>query len=421
MRGSLQQRGKGRWAIILDLGHVTDPATGIRKRKQKWVSFKSTPTLSPRAQRKQAETKLNELVGKADRNEFVDASKVTLGEWLDTWLEKAVKPPRKRQSTYDIYRGIITGRIKPALGMIRLQALQALDLERYYADQAEGANVPKRRPLSLASLHLHHAILSSALKAAARNRLVYHNVAVDIEHKPHAQRQSDDIIAQSWSVEEARTFLTEAKAGGSQVAAFYALALDSGARRNELLGVKWADVDLETGTMAVVRQLVDSGKRKRGTARGIVSEPSFGPTKTGRSRVIDLGNETLQLLREHKQQQALLKMKNRDHYRDLGLVFAREWDHVRGRTESLGLPMPVNSLGDRVFKQLVKDAQVTAITFHGLRHTCASLWLKNGEPMKVVQERLGHSEIAITMNIYAHVTPGMQQAGARRVGALLHG
>jgi integrase len=412
VRGSLQQRGKGRWAIILDLGYVTDPASGARKRKQKWVSFKSTPTLSPRAQRKQAETKLNELVSKVDRREFVDASKLTLGEWLDTWVDKAIKPPAKRQSTYDIYRGIINARLNPALGPIRLQELQALDLERYYAEQSD---------LSGASLHLHHAILSTALKAAKRSKLLYNNVAADVERKPQATRHADDIIAQSWGVDDARAFLAAARKSGPQIAAFFALALDSGARRNELLGLKWADFDFETGTMAVVRQLVDSGKHKRGTAVGSTTEPTFGPTKTGNSRVIDLSAETIQLLREHKQQQALLKMKNRDHYRDLGLVFAREWAEVQGRTDLLGFPMPVSRFGEHVFKALTAAAGVRPIKFHGLRHTCASLWLKSGEPMKVVQERLGHSEIAITMNIYSHLAPGMQQAGARRVGALLHG
>jgi integrase len=411
MRGSLKRRGGDSWAIILDLGTVIDPATGLRKRKQKWVSFKNSTGLNAREQKKEAETKLNELVGAVGRQEFVDTTKLTLGEWLDTWVEKAVKPPRKRQSTYDSYHSVITGRVTPAIGMLRLQAVQALDLERYYADQCD---------LSPATLQLHHAILSSALKAAVRAKLVHRNVAADVDGKPHARRQADDVIAQSWSVDEARAFLAETSKAGAQLAAFYALALDSGARKGELLGLKWTDLDLEAGTVAVVRQLVDSGKRKRRAARGTVTEPAFGPTKTGRSRVIDLSPDTLQLLREHKRQQEL-KMKNRSVYRDCGLMFAREYADLYGRRDGLGLPLPPTGVGNRMFKQFVEAAQVRLITFHGLRHTCASLWLKAGEPMKVVQERLGHSQIAITMDIYSHVAPGMQQEGARRVGALLHG
>ena len=92
MRGSIKQRYEGSWSLILDLGYRTDPVTGLRKRKQKWVTFRGT--------KKQAETHLTELLRAANRGEFVEATKVTLGQWLLEWLEKAIKPPAKRINTY---------------------------------------------------------------------------------------------------------------------------------------------------------------------------------------------------------------------------------------------------------------------------------------------------------------------------------
>jgi integrase len=152
-----------------------------------------------------------------------------------------------------------------------------------------------------------------------------------------------------------------------------------------------------------------------------VTEPTFGPTKTGESRAIDIGPETVRLLREHRRQQAELKLQNRRTYHDLGLVFAREWADLYRHPDGLGLPLAVSVLGERTFARLTKDASLRPIKFHGLRHTCATLLLQAGAPMKVVQERLGHKKIAITMDTYSHVLPSMQQDATQRLAVLLHG
>jgi integrase len=104
-----------------------------------------------------------------------------------------------------------------------------------------------------------------------------------------------------------------------------------------------------------------------------------------------------------------------------GIVFAREWADLYRHPNSLGLPLSVGTLGERTFARLTKSADLRPIKFHGLRHTCASLLLLAGTPIKVVQERLGHKKVEITMGTYAHVLPGMQQSAAERLGSLLHG
>jgi integrase len=127
------------------------------------------------------------------------------------------------------------------------------------------------------------------------------------------------------------------------------------------------------------------------------------------------------LLRTHKQAQAEIKLRNRQAYRDHGLVFAKDWSDVGRRTDTLGDPLSVNNIRQREFLRLIQAAGVKRITIHGLRHTCASLLLAAGVPPNVVQQRLGHKSIEITLSVYAHVLPGQQQDAARRLGALIYG
>jgi integrase len=134
-----------------------------------------------------------------------------------------------------------------------------------------------------------------------------------------------------------------------------------------------------------------------------------------------LNAETIALLKAHKQHQAEFKMANRTTYHDFGLVFAKEYGELRTRKDLLGQPLQANNLGERSLDRLRKGADVRRIKFHGLRHACATLLLRAGEPVHVVAQRLGHSDVSITLNTYAHVLPDVQQGAADRLGAVLHG
>lgn len=405
MRGCLRQRYKGTWSIILDLGYQTDPTTGKLKRRQKWITVKGT--------KRDAEARLNALLHDIHKQQFVEPSKRTLGDWLDEWLEKVIKPS-KRLRTYETYRSVIERYLKPNLGTNPLQQLKAIDLEQYYArvreqriNRVQGSAI---KGLSIASIEQHHAIIHGALQAALLDDLIMRNVAKLVKSKPRRPEGQGEALLHCWESHEAKAFLTKAKEAGQQAAAFYALAVDSGMRKAELCGLKWADVDLASATVSVRQQLVKPGQ-----------EPIFGPPKNGKIRVIDLGTETLTLLRKHLAHQAELKMANRTRYRDHGLVFAKEWPDMQRQRDSLGDPLQMNNLGQREFAKLTKAAGLRRIKFHGLRHTCATLLLQAGVPAKVVQERLGHKRIEITLNIYSHVLPSMQQDAAARLGAILHG
>jgi integrase len=147
----------------------------------------------------------------------------------------------------------------------------------------------------------------------------------------------------------------------------------------------------------------------------------FGTTKTKTARTIELAAETLTLLKTHKAHQAEVKIKNRLVYHDLGLIFAKEWTDVSRQHDVLGDPLQVNNIGQRQFARLIKAANVKRIKFHGLRHTTATLMLSAGVPAHVVQRRLGHRKIEMTLGIYAHALPSMQQDAASKLAAMLHG
>jgi integrase len=297
------KKGEICWRIIIPIGKGRNG-----KPKQKWVTFRGT--------RKQAEQKLGELTGEVHRGEFIEPSKTTLGEYLDTWLDMAIKPPRRAQSTYDAYEGIIRLHIKPTLGHLPLQALTPLHIERYYADL-------KGSP---GSACVHHAVLSHALKSAVNAGHLRTNAASRTTNKPRLQH-SEDVLQNVWSADEARQFLTFVqKECSAQDAAFYALALDSGCRKCELLGLQWKDLNGES--LRVQRQLL-----KMDTSQS-ASAPSFSPPKSRRGRSLDLSEQTVKLLTTHKREQAELKMKNRHHYKDHGLIFAREWEHKNTRIPS---------------------------------------------------------------------------------------
>lgn len=391
MRGYLKQRYKGSWSLVVD-DYATDATTGTRKRRRKWITFRGT--------RKQAEKKLTDVLGQMDRGEFVEPTKLTLGDWLREWLPGV--ETRCRPATFTRYKGIIDKNILQApIAKLPLQQIRPSHVEQYYASIDASAS----------TLTLHHTILQQALRKAMRDRLITRNAAADVDAKPTRRRdKGEDARVHCWTVDEARRFLKAAKDAGTQPAAFYALALDSGARKGELCGLRWSDVDLDAGTIRLVQQLLKPG-----------AAPVFGPLKAGRPRTITLATETVRLVAVHKRQQAALKMANRQHYHDHGLVFAKEYADLQRQGDMLGCPIQMNTLGQREYAKLVKQADVRRIKFHGLRHTCATLLLQAGEPVHVVSERLGHSKVTMTLEVYASVLPNMQQRAATTIGAVLHG
>lgn len=251
-------------------------------------------------------------------------------------------------------------------------------------------------------------ILHSALKAAQMQGLVSRNVAKLVINKPRREEGQNDAREHCWPAEDAQQFLAITHTAGSQMAAFYHLALDTGARKGEVCGLRWQDVDLQAGQVVIMQQLVKSG-----------AQPQFGPPKNGISRSITLMPYTVELLRQHRAGQAEIKLANRHAYHDFGLVFAKDWHGMKRQRDGLGHPLSITVIGQGEFKRLSAEAGVKSIKFHGLRHTCATLLLQAGVPVHVVSKRLGHKKVEVTLNIYAHVLPAMQEDAAAKLANLL--
>jgi integrase len=281
---------------------------------------------------------------------------------------------------------------------VRLQQLQPTDLQRYYTLSS----------LSSTPLEQQHVILHSALKAAQQQGLVTRNVATLVMAKPHRKEGHPDAMIHCWTAEEARRFLAVVSTTDPQMTAFYHLALDTGARRAELCGLLWQDIDLVKGQVSIVRQLIKPG-----------APPQLGPLKNGTPRTITLTPKTVALLRYHKAQQAQIKLATGGTYQDFGLVFAKDWWGVRTHGQTPGHLLQSNAIGQGEFQRLIVQAWIKRIKFHGLRHTYATLLLQAGVPVHVVQERLGHKRVEVTLGIYAHVLPTMQQDAASKLATLL--
>ena len=397
-RGSLKSRYPGSWTLVFDLGYETDPVTGKTRRRQKSITFKSSPGLNQREQRKEAQRKLTALLGSVDGGTFIEPSKITLLDYLRTWLEKSVKPPMRRPSTYRVYRSIVEQHVaKSPIAFIPLQKVRSSDLERYLADV----------PGAAGSVQVHHAVLHRALKKAVRDRFLTISPAADLERRRASPDHAQAAREHCWSAAEAARVVAQAKEVGGQLGAYVLLALDAGCRKAELNGLRWTDVDIDAATLIVERQLDTAGE-----------VPSFGPTKTGKSRTLSLGAETIAALRVHRRQQLELRLKNGQAYCDFGLIFAKE--HADCQTPAARCGQPIATLSEARFQQLVAAAGCRRIKFHGTRHTVATLLLAAGTPPHVVSARLGHS-VVMLMTTYAHALPGMQQDAAARLSALLHG
>lgn len=388
MRGSITKRGDS-WLIRFDVGYETDPKTGKQKRKQKSITF--------RGSRKEAEVKLTELLRTVHRNEYVEPTKMTVAEWLDEWLEMIESSGRRTPRTVETYASDIENHIKPKLGAIRMQNLQATDLQLYY-NGLDLAGSTKQK---------HHTIIHSALEAAVRLGYLTRNVSTLVPDKPKKDESPDDLLDNCWNPSEVRKFLEAAKEEGIQAEAFYTLALGTGVRKGELCGLKWTDVDFKNNTVRVARTLQKPG-----------ADPVFGPPKNKQPRTITVAPMIMKLLQKHKLHQNEVKMKNRKRYNDHGLVFAKEWGELQSNRDGLGNPVQMNNIGQRQFAKLIKKAGVKKIKFHGMRHTFVTLALANGTQPHVVQRMLGHKLIEITLGIYGHVLPAMQEEAAEKMAAL---
>ncbi|WP_160050886.1 tyrosine-type recombinase/integrase [Nocardiopsis sp. FR4] len=367
----------------------TNPVTGLKERYIK-KGFKT---------KTEAEKHRREKVAEAQRQALVNPSDQKLSVYLDTWLEGH----RIKQQTKAGYERKIRLHVKPHVGEVKLGRLTGIMLTKLYRTLEEkGSPYPAKGPLSARSVREVHTILSAALNQAVKDGLLVVNPAV--QAKPPTTKEAAPPEFSVWSGEELRAFL-HAERDTAHHPVWHFIA-STGVRRGEALGLRWQDIDLEAKT-AVIRQTV-------GVIEGrIIREPL---PKSSKPRVIDLDEKTVKVLKRHRVTQAKERLELGSRWLDEGLVFAKGSYRLRKGTFAGG-PMHPDRVS-RVFDARIHKHGLKDIRLHDLRHTWATLALKAGVPVKVVQERLGHANPSITMNIYAHALPGMQAHAAEQVAAL---
>ncbi len=314
-----------------------------------------------------------------------DAGAMTVGEYLDRWLKDV--EDTVRESTHVRYEYAIRPHIKPALGKIKLKDLTPAQARWFYRDRLDSGLAP-------ASVHKLHVVLHKALKAAVEDGLIPRNAVAGLK-LPKLTREEVDPLSR----EEARQLLAAAGGIGDRLEALYVLALNTGMRQGELLALKWDDVDLEGGVLRVRRTLTKVGKSF------VTGEPK---TKKSR-RTIRLTTGAVGALRSHLSRQLEEMEQMGSLYQPGGFVFAT----------GIGTIINPSHLRNRSFKPLLKAAKLRHVRFHDLRHTCATLLLSKNVNPKIVSEMLGHASIAITLDIYSHLMPDMQEKAAQALEEML--
>lgn len=305
-----------------------------------------------------------------------EPSKITVGQWLAEWLPSV--RTKVRGSTWASYEAIVRMHLEPALGGVPLRHLRPAQVEAVYADLG--------RRLSAKSVHNAHLVFRSALEAAVRNDLIERNPAARGHRLPTTRP-----VMRTWDADQLRRFLHSVAA--DDLYAMWRLLALTGARRGEVLGLRWTDVDLAGAFISIQQQL-----SRQGQSGVIISEPK---TSRGRRR-IPVDAATVAALRTRRQEQVVVPTS--------GLVFTRA-DGARLDPDTV----------TEAFRRATRVAGLPPIRLHDLRHTAATLMLRAGTHPKVVQERLGHASIAITLDLYSHAVPSMAAEAADQLAALVDG
>lgn len=364
MAGQIIKRGERNFVVRVYLGR---DANGKRDYLNRTV----------RGSKKDAQAVLNKLLRDKDIGVLVEPARLSLDEYLDHWLEAAVKP-RVREGTHQEYSSTLRRNVRPVLGAKRLGSLKPVDIQGLYTQM-------QKRGLK-DSVRYTHTVLKDALRQAVKWQMLGQNPA-DFVDLPKPSRPKVQALTQ----EEAARFLEAAKA--TRWSCFFALLLSTGLRPSEALGLYWSDLDLAKGTLTVRRGL----RRLKG--KWVLEEPK---TPSAR-RTLPLPLSLVGLLSEHLSSQQAQGFNG-------PLMF----------TSPKGEPKHEDGIVKDYFKPLLKKAALpSTVRLYDLRHTHATLLLLAGVHPKVVAERLGHASIKITLDTYSHVLPNMQQAASEKLEALL--
>lgn len=367
-----------------------DPGTG--KQIQRSITGKT---------QKEVAQKLRDATAAIDNGTYTAPNKQTLGQWLDTWIETycgGVKP-----RTLEIYKTDIRVHIKPAMGALRLEALNTQTIQAFYnrltkegreirTKDKRGKVTVTRGPLSAKTVKNIHGVLHKALQQAVLLGMLRFNPAeactIPRQEKKELAPLDDEQIA---------AFLTAIQK--SDMKALLTVTLFTGMREGEVLGLMWDCVDFKAGTIIINKQL----QRYREDGGGVYR---LSVPKNSKGRTITPAASVMALLKQHRAAQAAQRLRAGKLWEDSGFVF----------TDDLGHHL-TNSAVYRAFKRAAAEIGRPDARFHDLRHSYAVAAIRSGDDIKTVQENLGHATAAFTLDVYGHVTAQMREASAARMDA----
>lgn len=351
--GTLYQRPDGTWRAMIDLG---------------WSGGRRIRRSVSGATRREVVDKLREARRAMDAGLQPTSDRLTVGAYLEDWLEAS--RDKVRPSTWRTYETYVRTHHLPRLGRFSLNKLTPGDVERMLRDM----------PGSARTRHHARAVLRTALQRAVAHGLILRNPAA-LAGPPRVEHRE----VETWDAAQVRIFLDAIR--GHRLEALFTVAVSTGLRQGELLGLRWSDVNLSAGTLTV-----------RHALQRVDGRLQLVETKTAKSRrTIPLSDLALQALRTAQD----------------GPIIGT---HLF--TTPAGGPLYGTAVY-REFRAVTEAAGLPRIRFHSLRHTAASLLLAQGVHPRVVMELLGHSTIALTMNTYSHVIPALERDAADRMNAIL--
>jgi integrase len=374
MKGHIRERSPGHWAIILD---ATDPQTG--KRKRRWHSFQGT--------KRQAQIECARLISAIQSGTHLEPNKVTVAAFLSTWLAhiKSQVSPK----SHERYSGLVNQNIIPALGAVAITKLKPAQISEVYSKAlTSGRKDDKAGGLSPRTVGHMHRVLKQALGQAVRWELLTRNPA-DAVDPPKVERSEMKV----WDIPTTATVLELVRPWRVHIPVV--LAALCALRRGEVAALRWRHVDLDRAQLAVV----ESAEQTKAGIR-------YKAPKNGKGRTLALPLIVIAELRAWRlrQSEELLRLGIR--LTDDTFVCARED----------GSPIQPNSIG-HAWDRFIASTDLPRIRFHDLRHGHATALLANGVHPKVASERLGHSRVALTLDTYSHVIPGMQEDAVARIDA----
>jgi integrase len=356
--GYISKRSNGSWRAQVDISTERFSFTGkTRKEAQDW---------------------LREMSNQVDLGMKAKEAKMTLADFLSEWI--ITKKPVVTPHTWRTYSQLVRDYIGPSLGRTKIRDLSSHQIQRFYNSCVEAG-------VGLRTIQKTHTVLHASLNYAMKAGMIGRNpVKAAQPPKPIPKEM------QFLNSKQAKRLLLTAKENKDPILALYHLAIVTGMREGELLALKWENVDLDLAILNVRFNLT--------RANGGGLQLKLPKTKAS-IRSIKLGNETLKILKEHRRLLEVAKDKSNGQRQDTGHIF----------TSSIGTAIDPSNLIKR-FRRLLKQAGIPRIRFHDLRHTAASLMLNNGVDVLVASQRLGHAKPSITLDVYGHLMPAMQNRAA---------